>query len=155
MEVKSIREHIEWDASWQEVEFRNIDYVNKNIGFKNCASEDTLKLNEVDWDDIFCLDLKFNFKHYMKQHKSVNYEEYFKYMKMFVESSGEKNLHPQIFVNARNFSLFKNDVLNRLNEIISLRVNEKNLLEFLSFRSLKKLFFVFYLHLCGNRSTFL
>ena len=29
MEVKSIRERIEWDASSQEVEFRNVDYVNK------------------------------------------------------------------------------------------------------------------------------
>lgn len=133
MEVKSIREHVVWDASWQEVEFRSADYVNRNIGFKNCASADRLILNEVDWNIIICLDLKLNnVKDYINENQHIiflNYTDYFKYAKIFLNSSGEKNLHPTIFVNVKTFNLFKK-LVNDFNDIFLMPINKKNFLEF-------------------------
>ena len=124
MEVKSIRERIEWDASSQEVEFRNVDYVNKNIGFKNCASEDTLKLNEVDWNNIVCLDVKFeSFSMYEKK-----YEKHFQYIKKFLNSNGKKVFHPKILIGNENIIHVK-EFINYFNKILDLNFNRKNYLE--------------------------
>lgn len=133
MEINSIREFLKWDASYQEIEFRNIGYVEKNIGFKNCASDDIINLKKVNWSKIICLDLKFDLNNYNvlenPQYVVLNYTEYFKYAKIFLNSSGEKNLHPQIFVNVKTFNLFKK-LVNDFNDIFLMPINKKNFLEF-------------------------
>ena len=141
---KKIRDSIFWDSHLQEIEFRTIFYLDKNIVFPNCGSDENFHLNQINlldinWNEIVCLDSKFfNESHIVSKNFISSYSKYFKYIKLFLESKGEKVFHPQIFVNSETFSLLKELIIN-LNNLFDLPINSKNSLELhIHFDSIKE-----------------
>ena len=124
MEVENIRNLISWNAHIQEIEFRGLPYVNNNIGFINCHSDETVNLLEIDWNNIICLDVKFK----TFPITEVKYESYFRYIKKFLSSDGKKVFHPQIIINVVKEKEIK-EFINDFNKLLDLKINKKNLLE--------------------------
>lgn len=107
-----IRKRIQWNAFFQEVEFRSQEYIDSNICFLNCGSNETLDLNKIKWDDIVCLDVKFNFH----TDRIKIYDKFFIHIQKFLNSKGPKVFHPQIFTNEDSFEELKK-ICNCINNL--------------------------------------
>jgi len=124
MEVNSVRAYITWNSHIQEIEFRNLYYVNKNIGFLNCHSDEILNLTEVNWNNIVCLDVKFKTFSVTEE----TYEKYFQYIKKFLSSNGKKVFHPQIIIDEEK-EIDVKEFISYFNKLLDLKINKKNLLD--------------------------
>jgi hypothetical protein len=115
---------ISWNAHIQEIEFRALHYVNKNVGFINCHSDEVVNLLEINWNNIVCLDVKFETFSITEE----KYEKYFQYIKKFLSSDGKKVFHPQIIIDKEK-EIDVKEFINYLNKLLDLKINKKNLLE--------------------------
>ena len=129
---KTIRDIVSWDANLHEVELKGVGYVDNDIGFSNCGSDNKITLTKTNWNNIVCLDVKF----FVLPFTVEKYKKYFEYIEKFLKSEGTKVFHPKIYIYnspspiEKSFCDLKKFIYD-LNTLLELEINNKNFLEIL------------------------